>query len=73
MTNEEMAAALRKAGWRVSEPLTPKNCKHPRKQGRGQIGSDGSSKLSWYCPDCHASDSFETPPNPDLPKWQSWW
>ncbi len=62
MTNEEMAAELRKAGWRVHEPLTKANCKHPRRVGSGFVGSDGSSNMSWYCPDCH--DMFESVSGP---------
>lgn len=52
MTNEEMAAELRKAGWRVQEPLTPQNCPHQRMQGSGAMGCDGSGSLDQWCPDC---------------------
>lgn len=52
MTHEEMAAELRKAGWRVKEPLTPKNCRHPGMLGSGGINTDGSGYSKSRCPDC---------------------
>lgn len=73
MTNEEMAAALTKQGWRVRPPLTKENCDHPRARGNGMLSSDGSSKTSWYCPDCHHSYEFESPPSQHMPKVQSWY
>ncbi len=72
MTNEEMAAELIKAGWRVQSPLTKANCKHPRKQGSGMLGSDGSSKMSWFCPDCGDSHEFSSPASQHMPKFQTW-
>lgn len=52
MTNEEMAAELTKAGWRVKEPLTQANCKHPNMMGSGGIGTDGSGFSENHCPAC---------------------
>lgn len=52
MTNEEMAAELRKAGWRVEEPLTQTNCKHPNMQGSGGVSCDGSGYQESYCMAC---------------------
>jgi len=52
MTNEEMASELRKAGWRVEEPLTQANCKHPRMAGSGGISEDGSGYQESYCLAC---------------------
>lgn len=37
------------------------NCKHMRKNGTGQVCSDGSSKTTWFCLDCGASGEMETP------------
>jgi hypothetical protein len=73
MTNEEMAAALRRAGWRVQPPLTKENCRHPRKFGSGSIGSDGASRMTWYCPDCYASHDFEYKPGSiPIPVMEFW-
>lgn len=52
MTNEEMAAELRKAGWRIQEPLTQANCKHPNMVGSGGVGSDGSGFTESRCLAC---------------------
>jgi hypothetical protein len=52
MTNDEMATELRKAGWRVEEPLTQANCKHPNMQGTGGVSSDGSGHIESYCVAC---------------------
>lgn len=41
-----------------------RNCRHFNRQGSGTVGSDGSSKWSWYCADCGASDEGITPPIP---------
>jgi len=40
------------------------NCKHPMemRMGSGSIGSDGSSKSTWFCRKCGASGGWETPP-----------
>lgn len=38
------------------------SCKHWHKIGNGSLGSDGSSSMDWYCPDCHSSGSSKTPP-----------
>jgi hypothetical protein len=43
------------------------NCKHPRKNGTGMVGSDGSSKMTWSCPDCGQSGGTETPARPTQP------
>ncbi len=47
------------------------NCKHPRKIGNGSVGSDGSSKMHWSCPDCGRSGHIETPARPQQPL--TWW
>lgn len=52
MTNEEMAAELRKAGWRVQEPLTQANCRHPDMRGGGGLSCDGSGFSESYCMAC---------------------
>jgi len=52
MTNEEMAAELRKAGWRVDEPLTMANCKHPNMRGSSGMSCDGSGHQESYCMAC---------------------
>lgn len=62
MTNEEMAAELRKAGWRVQEPLTQANCKHPNMQGSGGVSVDGSGHSRSFCPACGYSQRFEWGP-----------
>lgn len=64
MTHEEMAAELTRAGWRVRAPITKETCKHSMRIGSGMIGSDGSSKSSWYCPECGDSGHSETPSRP---------
>lgn len=61
---------LRKA---VPVPITKENCNHPRRIGNGSLSSDGSSKTSWYCPDCHASYEFESPPSQRMPKVPEIW
>lgn len=43
------------------------NCQHPRRTGTGSIGADGSSKMTWHCPDCHRSGGWETPPSAKPP------
>jgi hypothetical protein len=52
MTNEEMAAELRKAGWSVQEPITQANCTHPNMHGAGGISCDGSGYSESYCMRC---------------------
>lgn len=52
MTLEEMAADLRKAGWRVEPPLTQENCPHKEKFGSGGINTDGSGYLDLTCKAC---------------------
>lgn len=64
MTNEEMAAALRAAGWRVAEPITQDNCPHLHKMGSGGISSDGSGFSEWTCQTCGKHERHEFPPNP---------
>lgn len=39
-----------------------KNCRHPNKHSQGAMGSDGSSRGSWYCPDCQQRGEWTTPP-----------
>jgi len=65
MTDEEMAAALRANGWRVKEPLTQANCRHPRMQSSGTICSDGSGSSRGYCPDCGYTYDESHGPNPN--------
>lgn len=62
MTNEEMAAELRKAGWCVQEPLTQANCKHPNMMGSGGVSTDGSGHSENYCPACGYRDRWEWGP-----------
>lgn len=52
MTNEEMAAELRKAGWRVDEPITQANCEHPQMTGSGGMSCDGSGYQESFCLIC---------------------
>jgi transposase-like protein len=40
-----------------------RTCKHPRRMGSGSVSSDGSSSGHYYCPDCHQSWNYETPPS----------
>ncbi len=61
---EEAAGLLRSHKWRVEPPLTPENCKHPRRIGTGSMGCDGSSESTTYCPDCGYSAKYSTPPQP---------
>lgn len=61
---EEMAAELRKAGWRVEEPLTQQNCEHPHMRGSGGLGCDGSGYSERYCPDCGYRSRHEWGPKP---------
>lgn len=61
MTNEEMAAELSRAGWRVQPPLTQENCKHERKNGWGHIRGDGTSRTEWTCQDCFKTGVWESP------------
>ena len=65
MTNEEMAAKLRAAGWRVKEPLTQANCRHPNARGSGALGSDGSGYSESRCPDCGWHSKSEWGPRAD--------
>lgn len=51
MKLKDMAAELRKAGWRVSPPLTQANCKHPNTRGSAQCGPTGFIS-EWWCLDC---------------------
>jgi len=62
MTNEEMASELRKAGWRVDEPLTQANCKHPNMRGSGGMSADGSGHQESYCMACGYSQRIEWGP-----------
>jgi hypothetical protein len=73
MTNEEMAAELRKAGWRVQEPLTQANCKHRNMQGSGGISCDGSGFSESRCMACgyHSRSEWGPPPGYTLPLMQN--
>lgn len=62
MTNEEMAAELRKAGWRVQEPLTKANCRHPHMRGSSGLSCDGSGYSCSVCPDCGYRSEHNWPP-----------
>lgn len=66
MTHEEMAAELRSAGWRVSEPLTQVNCKHPLMHGSGGMSSDGSGFQESFCPACGYRSRTEWGPSGKL-------
>lgn len=48
-----------------------RTCQHPNKRGSGMIGSDGSSRTEWWCPDCGKSGKHETPPDPKRMQPQS--
>lgn len=65
MTHDEMAAELRKAGWRIEPPLTQENCKHINTRGYSAQGCDGSSSSETYCLDCGATWGHKTPPDPN--------
>jgi len=65
MTNEEMATELRKAGWRVTEPLTQANCKHPNMRGSGGLSCDGSGFSEKHCPACGYRSRSEWGPRKD--------
>ena len=67
MTLEEMAEALRAAGWRVQGPVDQKTCKHLLRRETGSVRSDGYSRVSGYCPECGASWDRETPAQPQEP------
>lgn len=64
MKLDEMAAELRKAGWRVEEPLTQLNCTHPRMHGSGGISEDGSGYQESFCPACGYRARNEWGPKP---------
>lgn len=63
MTHDEMALELRNAGWRVEEPLTQANCRHPNKMGSGGVSADGSGFSTWHCGACGASGRSEWGPS----------
>lgn len=67
MTNQEMAETLRKAGWRVQEPLTQANCKHPNLMGSGGMSCDGSGFSESRCSACGYHSRSEWGPNKDMP------
>jgi hypothetical protein len=64
VTLEEMAAELRKAGWRVSEPITQSNCTHPNMRGSGGLSCDGSGYQEHYCLLCGFRSRSEWGPKP---------
>lgn len=66
-TPEQMADALRAAGWKVFPPVDQKKCTHPHRQGFGWVSADGSSGGDWHCPDCGASDAYSSPPSQRVP------
>lgn len=37
-----------------------KNCHHDRRVGNGSLSSDGASSYQWFCPECGASEKYET-------------
>jgi len=67
MTNEEMAAELTKAGWRVQPPLTQANCPHTNMRGTMSTGIDGSGSSDMYC-DCGYRSKRSWGPRADF-KW----
>jgi hypothetical protein len=73
MTNEEMAAELRKAGWQIQEPITQANCPHPTMSGSGGIGCDGSGYSESYCHRCgyRSREEWGPSPNAKLPLIQN--
>ena len=71
MTNEEMADELRKAGWRVKEPLTQENCPHLNMRGSGSLSSDGSGHSESYCMACGYRYSYKWGPTKDLNTMQT--
>lgn len=58
-----LARAVIDAAEQAKDAERRKNCKHVNKRSYGTVNSDGSSRFDWYCRECWASGSTETPPN----------
>jgi len=59
MTDQQMAESLRAKGWKVEEPWTKENCKHPGEYriGSGGQAMNGSGFMNWSCRRCGHSES----------------
>lgn len=72
MTHEEMAAKLRRAGWRIQPPLTQENCPHHFRTGSGGMSTDGSGFSESFCPACGLRTKSEWGPTETAKSLQLW-
>jgi hypothetical protein len=59
-----IARAGLEAAERVRAEEKRASCQHLRKVGSGYVGSDGSGRNVWHCPECGAHHESEWPARP---------